>query len=230
MSTIPVRANSIAEILEPTGTKRKKKDKRKEVNSPIESAECKYSLNGAGGESHLKETINNSPINNYHEANSKAINTLGNPMTTVSTNLGRKQRGKEETALPSPLQTTSSANGIPNNDENMTNNNKKNQSPTKEGSVWPRNTILITGDSMLSNINERTLSRKCKAKIRSCPGATVRDMFDCIKPVLKPEKIILIVQMISSIKHFKKLLRKLNYSSNSYKNVYLDGMSLSQRY
>ena len=47
---------------------------------------------------------------------------------------------------------------------------------------------------MLSNINERTVSRKCKTKIRSFPGATVRDMFDYIKPLLnkRPEKIILV--------------------------------------
>ena len=48
---------------------------------------------------------------------------------------------------------------------------------------------------MLSNIKERTLSRKYKTKIRSFPGATVSDMFDYIKPLLKkrPEKIILVI-------------------------------------
>ena len=73
--------------------------------------------------------------------------------------------------------------------------NNNNQLQNKESGVWPRNTILITGNSMLSNINERTLSMKYKTKIRSFPGATVRDMFDYIKPLLKkrPDKIILVI-------------------------------------
>ena len=94
-------------------------------------------------------------------------------MKTVSTNQGRKQRASEGTALRPPSQTISSAKGIPTNDENMTNNKKNSQFPIKEGGVWPSNTILITGDSMLSNINERMLSSKYK-KVRSFPGATVR--------------------------------------------------------
>ena len=183
--TIPVRADNIAEILEPTVTKREKKDKQKEGNSSIEREECMFSLNGTGGKSQSKETIN-SPINNYHEANSKDYNKLGNSMKTVPTNQWRKQRAYEETAFPSPSQTPSFAKRLPTNDENMIANNTNNQLQNKEGVVWPRNTILITGDSMLSNINERTLS----------------DMFDYIKPLLKkrPEKIILVIGA-NDIKH-----------------------------
>ena len=116
-------------------------------------------------------------------------------MKMVPTNQGRKQRAYEETAFPSASQTPSFAKRLPTNDENMIAINKNNQLQNKEGGVWPRNTILITGDSMLSNINERTLSRKYKTKIRSFPGATVSDMFDYIKPLLKkrPEKIILVI-------------------------------------
>ena len=192
--TIPVRADNTAEILEPTVTKRKKKDKQKEGISSIEREECMFSLNGTGGKSQSKENIN-SPINNYHEANSKDYNKLGSPMKTVPTNPWRKQRAYEETTFPSPSQTPSFAKRLPTNDENMIANNKNNQLQNKEGGVWPRNTILITGDSMLSNINERTLSRKYKTKIRSFPGATVSDMFDYTKPLLKkrPEKIILVI-------------------------------------
>ena len=116
-------------------------------------------------------------------------------MKTVPTNQGRKQRAYEETAFPPPSQTPSFAKRLPTKDENMSAINKNNQLQNKEGGIWPRNTILITGDSMLSNINERTLSRKYKTKIRSFPGATVSDMFDYIKPLLKkrPEKIILVI-------------------------------------
>ena len=53
---------------------------------------------GTGGKSRSKENIN-SPINNYHEANSKDYNKLGNPMKTVPTNQGRKQRAYEKKLL-----------------------------------------------------------------------------------------------------------------------------------
>ena len=51
-----------------------------------------------------------------------------------------------------------------------------------ENGVWPKNTVLITGDSMLT-------------KFRSFPGARVSDMFDYLKPLLrkKPGKIILVI-------------------------------------
>ena len=114
----------------------------------------------------------------------------------------------------------------------MTNNKKNNQFPIKERGVWPRNTILITGDSMLSNINERTLSRKYKTKIRSFPGATVSDMFDYIKPLLKkrPDKIILVIGA-NDIEHkmYQEIIAEFK-SLVEFKSVCLDTMSLSQRY
>ena len=64
-----------------------------------------------------------------------------------------------------------------------------------ENGVWPKNTVLITGDSILRNINERTLSKNFNTKVRSFPGARVSDMFDYLKPLLrkKPGKIILVI-------------------------------------
>ena len=41
--------------------------------------------------------------------------------------------------------------------------------------------MLLTTDGMLSNINKRTQNKKYKTKIRSFPGAMVRDVFDCIE-------------------------------------------------
>ena len=60
---------------------------------------------------------------------------------------------------------------------------------------WRKNTGLIVGGSLLSNIIERTLSRKYTIKVRSFPGVTVSDMFDYLKPLLKkePEKILLLI-------------------------------------
>ena len=54
---------------------------------------------------------------------------------------------------------------------------------------------------MLTNINERTLSKKYNTKVRSFPGASVRGLFDYLKPLLKkkPGKIILIIG-VNSVK------------------------------
>ena len=54
--------------------------------------------------------------------------------------------------------------------------------------IWSKNPVLIAGDIMLSNINERALSKVFSTKVRSFPGATVADR----KPLLnkQPEKII----------------------------------------
>ena len=49
-----------------------------------------------------------------------------------------------------------------------------------ENGVWPKNTMVITGDGMLTNINERALSKNFNTKVRSFPGARVSDMFDTI--------------------------------------------------
>ena len=48
---------------------------------------------------------------------------------------------------------------------------------------------------MLKNINERTLSKKFNAKVRSFPGASVGDLFDYLKPLLKKrlKTIILVI-------------------------------------
>ena len=48
---------------------------------------------------------------------------------------------------------------------------------------------------MLTNINERTLSKNFNTKVRSFPGTRVSDLFDYLKPLLrkKPGKIILVI-------------------------------------
>ena len=52
---------------------------------------------------------------------------------------------------------------------------------------WPKNTILITGDSILNNVEESSLRKKFNVKVRSFPGADVRDMYDYIAPLLRKE-------------------------------------------
>ena len=59
---------------------------------------------------------------------------------------------------------------------------------------WSKNTTLIVGDSIASGIEENRISRQWrKVKVKSFPGATIEDMYDYIKPLLKkcPKNIIL---------------------------------------
>ena len=44
-------------------------------------------------------------------------------------------------------------------------------SPKAKTKAWPRRTCLVTGDSMLSYIDETRMSRKFNVKVRSFPGA-----------------------------------------------------------
>ena len=50
---------------------------------------------------------------------------------------------------------------------------------------WKKDTVLIVGDSMISNINENTLSRRYQTKVRSFQRSTIKDLHDYIKPLLK---------------------------------------------
>ena len=51
---------------------------------------------------------------------------------------------------------------------------------------WDRNTTLIVGDSMLSGIEKRAISKRDrKVKLKNFPGAKIDDMYDYIKPLLK---------------------------------------------
>ena len=54
-------------------------------------------------------------------------------------------------------------------------------------SNWPQNTILITGDSILNNIQEHRLRKNFIVKVRAFPEANTRDMYDYIAPLLKKE-------------------------------------------
>ena len=59
---------------------------------------------------------------------------------------------------------------------------------------WSKNTTLIVCDSIVSSIEENKISRQWrKVKVKSFPGATIEDMYDYIKPLLKkcPKNIIL---------------------------------------
>ena len=66
-------------------------------------------------------------------------------------------------------------------------------SDNSEDCSWPKGTICIAGDSIVSGLQPGLISRKRKVKVKSFSGANGRDMHDNIKPILrhKPEYIIL---------------------------------------
>jgi len=56
-----------------------------------------------------------------------------------------------------------------------------------ENSKWKKDTILVTGDSMISGIQQARLSKKREVKVRPLLGASIRDMDDYLKPLLRKE-------------------------------------------
>ena len=66
-------------------------------------------------------------------------------------------------------------------------------SPKAKTKAWPRETCLVTGDSMLSYIDETRMSKKFNVKVRSFPGAKTDDMFYYLVPSLEknPDYVIL---------------------------------------
>ena len=50
---------------------------------------------------------------------------------------------------------------------------------------WSRNAFLVTGDSMISGIDEKRLSKKHPAKVFPFPGASADDMHHYLRPLLQ---------------------------------------------
>ena len=69
--------------------------------------------------------------------------------------------------------------------------------------AWTRGTCLVTGDSMLSYIDETRMSRKFNVKVRPFPGAKTDDMFYYLVPLLEdnPGYVILHVGTNDDVDH-----------------------------
>ena len=74
-----------------------------------------------------------------------------------------------------------------------TDKNDNVRSDNSEDCPWPKGTICIAGDSVISGLQPGLLSQKRRVKVKSFSSANVRDMRNNIKPILwhKPEYIIL---------------------------------------
>ena len=61
---------------------------------------------------------------------------------------------------------------------------------------WPKNTVLVASDSMLSKLDERRLCKNnFNMKVRSFNGSTVEDMYFYLYPLLKKEREYLILHV-----------------------------------
>ena len=173
---------------------------------------CKFILSEGESVVHEKtETSETSGNLMLQHKNTKASSNIKKRNAPTNSKVKQSMQGDgKATSLPNgeaSLTKPSSVNKGNNSSDNNkdTNSVKKigmnycdgaqSNSQSNENGKWRKNTVLIVGDSMLSNINERTLSRKYTIKVRSFPGATVSDMFDYLKPLLKkePEKILLLI-------------------------------------
>ena len=78
---------------------------------------------------------------------------------------------------------------------------------------WSKDIDLIVDDSMLPGIDKRRISKRDrKVKIKNFPGATIDDMYDYVKPLLKkcPDNIILHVGTNNTVNESsKEVLGKL---------------------
>ena len=77
------------------------------------------------------------------------------------------------------------------------NGNPLNLLPDKQAkaAIWNKNTILLVGDSMINNIDEKKLGRRHQAKVCSFSGVTTTDLEDYLKPLVRksPPRIILVL-------------------------------------
>ena len=63
----------------------------------------------------------------------------------------------------------------------------KDHTDIEEVHKWPKNTILIVGDSIINGIEESRITKKFPVKVRSYQGAKISDMYDYLTPLLKKE-------------------------------------------
>ena len=61
---------------------------------------------------------------------------------------------------------------------------------------WPKNTILVAGDSIINGINEKRISTNFKSvKVRCFSGATIDDMYFNLIPLLRKKPVALVLHV-----------------------------------
>ena len=71
-------------------------------------------------------------------------------------------------------------------------NDENNNIIINDKNLWPERTLCIMGDSMNNGLDERRLERNgIKVKVRCFPGASISDMHDYCRPIIKKNHHIL---------------------------------------
>ena len=166
----------------------------------------------------IEATVTDAPLTGDWERHTTGIGSkIMKKMGYRGTGLGKLENGIKE-----PI-TVSDIGG------HTKNNTAKVQTPVlvpdepKDTVLWPPNTVLITGSSMLQGVNEKRMSRKLNVKVRPHPGASIRDLYDHLNALLrkKPKYLILHVGTndaaninTSSEDLYDRLLHQMKYAES----------------
>ena len=137
----------------------------------------------------------------------RAVKTVSSKPSRVDFNVVIDKPSKQESPRSSKIkncplievkQTVQHSNGQVNTikeiqtaqSENL--NNADNNTVQEKNEEWRIGTTLILGDSTISGLIEKKMSRNRKIKVRYFPGAKIKDMYHYAIPLLKkkPENII----------------------------------------
>ena len=94
---------------------------------------------------------------------------------------------------------------------------------------WPKNTILIAGDSMINGINEKRISTNFKSvKVRCFSGATIDDMYFNLIPLLRKKSVALVLHVgtnnssnETSFQIYDKLLNLVHFVKENDPNCHV---------
>ena len=95
--------------------------------------------------------------------------------------------------------------------------------------LWPKNTILIAGDSMINGINEKPISKNFKSvKVRCFSGATIDDMYFNLIPLLRKKPVALVLHVgtnnssnETSFQIYDKLLNLVHFLKENNPNCHV---------
>ena len=95
--------------------------------------------------------------------------------------------------------------------------------------LWPENTCLIVGSSILNNLDEHKLNKgNSVVKVRPFPGSTIEDMYSYITPLLRKQPTYIILPVGGNDAPYNQ---RMKYWSNCYSsNLLLSTSSLIVRY
>ena len=80
--------------------------------------------------------------------------------------------------------------------------------PNEHVHKWPKNTFLVASDSMLSNLDERRLSKnKVNVKVRSFSSSTTSDMYFYSYPLLRKQPDYVILHVAQTIVYTTQQIR-----------------------